>query len=183
MTSRHPQLQQLRQQQLAAISSLHAQANSNAFRPMTSLQIPQVQSPNMTMARAPPVKVEGFQELMGGDSSMKHDSEENKLLSPQKVVYHKMLISRVSSNVNYIVDSKLKFTYTPLFSWHDAHHLPPMAWPDAKSQADVFLWWNQSGFLGDPTLSNEYGVSDEPLVALVLLDLQPSNISRIHAPI
>lgn len=38
----------------------------------------------MSMSRAPPVKVEGFQELMGGDSSMKHDSEENKLLSPQK---------------------------------------------------------------------------------------------------
>ncbi|PIM97497.1 hypothetical protein CDL12_30031 [Handroanthus impetiginosus] len=84
MNPRHPQLQQLRQQQLAAISSLHAQANNNAFRPMTSLQIPQVQSPNMGMARAPPVKVEGFQELMGGDSSMKHDSEENKLMSPQK---------------------------------------------------------------------------------------------------
>ncbi|KAK6125861.1 hypothetical protein DH2020_040399 [Rehmannia glutinosa] len=84
MNSRHPQLQQFRQQQLAAMSSLHAQANNNTFRPMTSLQIPQVQSPSMTMARAPPVKVEGFQELMGGDSSMKHDSEENKLLSPQK---------------------------------------------------------------------------------------------------
>lgn len=38
----------------------------------------------MTTPRAPPVKVEGFQELMGGDSSMKHDSEEVKLLSPQK---------------------------------------------------------------------------------------------------
>ncbi|KAK6150336.1 hypothetical protein DH2020_015268 [Rehmannia glutinosa] len=83
MNSRHPQLQQFRQQQLAAMSSLHAQANNNTFRPMTSLQIPQVQSPSMTMARAPPVKVEGFQELMGGDSSMKHDSEENKLLSPK----------------------------------------------------------------------------------------------------
>ncbi|KAK6150327.1 hypothetical protein DH2020_015259 [Rehmannia glutinosa] len=76
--------------------------NSRHPQPMTSLQIPQVQSPaykilknclrafelflerSMTMARAPPVKVEGFQELMGGDSSMKHDSEENKLLSPQK---------------------------------------------------------------------------------------------------
>lgn len=81
MNSRHPQL---RQQQLAAISSFHAQANNNAFRPMTSMQIPQIQSPTMSMARAPPVKVEGFQELMGGDSSMKHDSEENKLLSPQK---------------------------------------------------------------------------------------------------
>lgn len=42
MNSRHPQL---RQQQLAAISSFHAQANNNAFRPMTSLQIPQIQSP------------------------------------------------------------------------------------------------------------------------------------------
>ncbi|XP_057783902.1 uncharacterized protein LOC131001519 [Salvia miltiorrhiza] len=81
MNPRHPQL---RQQQLAAISSFHAQANNNAFRPMTSLQIPQIHSPTMSMARAPPVKVEGFQELMGGDSSMKHDSEENKLLSPQK---------------------------------------------------------------------------------------------------
>lgn len=45
MNSRHPQLQQLRQQQIAALSSLHVQANNNAFRPMTSLQIPQIQSP------------------------------------------------------------------------------------------------------------------------------------------
>lgn len=35
------------------------------------------------MVRAPPVKVEGFQELMGGDPTMKHDSEENKLTSPK----------------------------------------------------------------------------------------------------
>lgn len=42
MNPRHPQL---RQQQLAAISSFHAQANSNAFRPMTSVQIPQMHSP------------------------------------------------------------------------------------------------------------------------------------------
>ncbi|XP_075489261.1 LOW QUALITY PROTEIN: uncharacterized protein LOC142528064 [Primulina tabacum] len=84
INSRHPQLQQqLRQQQLAAISSLHSQAN-NPFRPMTSLQIPQIPSPNVGMPRAQPVKVEGFQELMGGDSSTKHDSEENKLISPQK---------------------------------------------------------------------------------------------------
>lgn len=39
---------------------------------------------NMGMVRAPPVKVEGFQELMGGDTTLKHDSEENKLTSPQK---------------------------------------------------------------------------------------------------
>ncbi|KAL1536775.1 putative cyclin-dependent serine/threonine-protein kinase isoform X1 [Salvia divinorum] len=83
-TSMNPRQPQLRQQQLAAISSFHAQANNNAFRPMTSLQIPQIHSPTMSMARAPPVKVEGFQELMGGDSSVKHDSEDNKLLSPHK---------------------------------------------------------------------------------------------------
>lgn len=35
-------------------------------------------------ARTPPVKVEGFQELMGGDSTLKHDSEEHKLTSPSK---------------------------------------------------------------------------------------------------
>lgn len=83
MNARNPQVHQLRQQQLAAISTLHAQAN-NAFRPMNSLQIPQIQSPNTGMVRAQPVKVEGFQELMGGDASMKHDSEENKLISPPK---------------------------------------------------------------------------------------------------
>ncbi|CAK9172932.1 unnamed protein product [Ilex paraguariensis] len=79
----HPQtqLQQYRQQQLAAMSSLQAQSG-NQFRPMSPLQIPQ--TPNMGMARAPPVKVEGFQELMGGDATLKHDSEENKLTSPPK---------------------------------------------------------------------------------------------------
>ena len=34
------------------------------------------------MVRAPPVKVEGFQELMGGESTTKHDSDENRLTSP-----------------------------------------------------------------------------------------------------
>jgi hypothetical protein len=37
---------------------------------------------NISMVRAPPVKVEGFSELFGGDSSSKHDSEENRLTSP-----------------------------------------------------------------------------------------------------
>ncbi|KAL8476303.1 hypothetical protein ACS0TY_028829 [Phlomoides rotata] len=84
MNSRHPQSQQFRQQQLTSMSAYAQQANT--FRPMTNVQIPQMHSPTMSMttARAPPVKVEGFQELMGGDSSMKHDSEEIKLLSPQK---------------------------------------------------------------------------------------------------
>ncbi|CAN4097323.1 unnamed protein product [Withania somnifera] len=82
-TVRQTQMQQFRQQQIAAMSSPYAQ-NTNQFRPVSSVQIPQVHSPNMGMARAPPVKVEGFQELMGGDATMKHDSEENKLMSPQK---------------------------------------------------------------------------------------------------
>lgn len=37
--------------------------------------------------RTPPVKVDGFQELMGGDMSVKHDLEDgrdNKLTSPSK---------------------------------------------------------------------------------------------------
>ncbi|XP_048233178.1 uncharacterized protein LOC8273703 isoform X2 [Ricinus communis] len=80
MHSRHPQMQ-FRQQQLAAISSLQAQS-SNQFRQLASMQVPQVQSPNMGIVRAPPVKVEGFQELMGGDASVKHDPEENKRTSP-----------------------------------------------------------------------------------------------------
>lgn len=85
INSRHPQLQ-FRQQQLAAMSTLQAQTG-NQFRQLASLQVPQIQaqahSPNMGMVRARPVKVEGFQELMGGDSSLKHDSEENKLTSPK----------------------------------------------------------------------------------------------------
>ncbi|CAI0474295.1 unnamed protein product [Linum tenue] len=82
----HPQMQQLRQQQLAAMSNLHAQTGSNQLRQFTSLQVPQIQSPpNMGIVRAPPVKVEGFQELMGGDGTSKHDSEDgNKLTSPSK---------------------------------------------------------------------------------------------------
>lgn len=79
MSARQAQVQH-RQQQFAAISSLHAQSG-NQFRPVGS---PQMHSPNTGMVRAPPVKVEGFQELMGGDTIVKHDSEENKLTSPSK---------------------------------------------------------------------------------------------------
>ncbi|KAL8200237.1 hypothetical protein R6Q57_011576 [Mikania cordata] len=86
MNYRNPQMQ-FRQQQFASIPAFQAQSN-NQFRPMaSSVQIPQLQpqahSPNMGMVRAPPVKVEAFQELMGGDSSMKHDSDETKLTSPK----------------------------------------------------------------------------------------------------
>ncbi|XP_071702526.1 uncharacterized protein [Rutidosis leptorrhynchoides] len=79
---RTPQMQ-FRQQQFAALSAYQSQSN-NQFRPMASAQIPQLQpqahSPNMGLVRAPPVKVEAFQELMGGDSSMKPD--EPKMTSP-----------------------------------------------------------------------------------------------------
>ncbi|KAA0036350.1 hypothetical protein IC582_018302 [Cucumis melo] len=77
---RHPQLQ-FRQQQIAAMSNIHA-SPGNQFRQMPSMQMPQIQTPNTNVVRAPPVKVEGFQELMGGDSSSKHDSEEARLTSP-----------------------------------------------------------------------------------------------------
>lgn len=85
--NRHSQIQ-FRQQQMAALSNfamsnVHGQS-SNQFRQMASLQIPQqvqTQQP-MGVVRAPPVKVEGFQELMGGDATSKHDSEENRLTSP-----------------------------------------------------------------------------------------------------
>ncbi|XP_030496620.2 uncharacterized protein LOC115712481 isoform X2 [Cannabis sativa] len=82
------QQMQFRQQQMAAMSNfamsnVHGQS-STQFRPMGSLQIPQMQTQNMGVPRAPPVKVEGFQELMGGDSTPKHESEENRLTSPPK---------------------------------------------------------------------------------------------------
>uniref|UniRef100_A0A5B7AW21 Bromodomain associated domain-containing protein n=1 Tax=Davidia involucrata TaxID=16924 RepID=A0A5B7AW21_DAVIN len=82
INTRHPQLQ-FRQPQIAAMSNFQAQSG-NQFKQLASLQIPQVQMPNMGIVRAQPVKVEGFQELMGGDATLKHDSVENKLTSPSK---------------------------------------------------------------------------------------------------
>lgn len=78
---RYPQMQKIRQQHIAALSNLHPQHNDQ-FRQVSTLQMPQMQTQNVGMVRAQPVKVEGFQELMGGDSTMKHDSDENKLTSP-----------------------------------------------------------------------------------------------------
>ncbi|XP_042509039.1 uncharacterized protein LOC122084674 [Macadamia integrifolia] len=82
VNGRHPQMQ-FRQQQLGAMANLPAQS-SHQFKQLASVQIPQLQTQNMVMVRPPPVKVEGFQELMGGDASLKHDSEEHKLTSPSK---------------------------------------------------------------------------------------------------
>ncbi|OWM66203.1 uncharacterized protein LOC116201077 [Punica granatum] len=79
----HPQMQ-FRQQQIAAMANMHTQQPSNQFRQVGSPQIPQMPAQSMGLVRAPPVKVEGFQELMGGDSALKHDSDESKLTSPGK---------------------------------------------------------------------------------------------------
>ncbi|KAF5749730.1 Transcription initiation factor TFIID subunit 8 putative isoform 1 [Tripterygium wilfordii] len=81
MHPRYQQMQQLRQQQIAAMSNFQAQP-SNQIRQMASLQIPQMQTQNLGTVRARPVKVEGFQELMGGDAALKHDSDGSKLTSP-----------------------------------------------------------------------------------------------------
>ncbi|KAL2905890.1 Ornithine carbamoyltransferase [Bienertia sinuspersici] len=59
-------------------------SGGNQMRQPASVQLPQMQSQNIGTVRAPPVKVEGFQELMGGDTSMKHTPDENKLTSPSK---------------------------------------------------------------------------------------------------
>lgn len=84
--SRPPQMQ-FRQQQIPAMSNPTMQnvpaQSGNQFRQLTSSQIAQIQTQNAGVLRARPVKVEGFQELMGGDASSKHDSDENRLTSPK----------------------------------------------------------------------------------------------------
>ncbi|KAG2696143.1 hypothetical protein I3760_07G044800 [Carya illinoinensis] len=80
ISARHAQIQ-FRPQQIAAMPNLHAQPGSQ-LRQIPSLQMPQIQTQNMGIVRTPPVKVEGFQELMGGDATSKHDTEENRLMSP-----------------------------------------------------------------------------------------------------
>ncbi|VVB18139.1 unnamed protein product [Arabis nemorensis] len=84
MNPRHQQQiqHQLRQQQIAAMSNLQQQQPGyNQFRQLASMQIPQMQTPTPGTVRAQPVKVEGFEQLMGGDSSLKHESDD-KLRSP-----------------------------------------------------------------------------------------------------
>ncbi|KAL6227632.1 hypothetical protein ACLB2K_001589 [Fragaria x ananassa] len=81
--NRNPQMQ-IRQQQIPAMSNPTMQnvpaQSGNQFR---QTQIAQIQSQNAGVLRARPVKVEGFSELMGGDASSKHDSDENRLTSPK----------------------------------------------------------------------------------------------------
>ncbi|CAH8375001.1 unnamed protein product [Eruca vesicaria subsp. sativa] len=81
----HQMQQQFRQQQqIAALSNMQQQQQQpgyNQFRQLASMQIPQMQTPTTGTVRAQPVKVEGFEQLMGGDSSLKHETED-KLRSP-----------------------------------------------------------------------------------------------------
>lgn len=71
---------QWRQQQLQRFMG----SAGNQMRQPASMQMPQIQSPSIGAVRAPPVKVEGFQELMGGDTSLKQNPDENKLTSSSK---------------------------------------------------------------------------------------------------
>ncbi|XP_068654916.1 uncharacterized protein [Aristolochia californica] len=74
---------QFRQQQMPLAN--HQAQSGHQFKQLASLQVPQMQQQGMFNARPQPVKVEGFQELMGGDTSSKHDSDDhNRLTSPSK---------------------------------------------------------------------------------------------------
>ncbi|XP_021714024.1 uncharacterized protein LOC110682093 [Chenopodium quinoa] len=80
------QAQQIQWRQQQQVFQRFMGSSGNQMRQPTSMQIPQIPSPSMSIGtvRAPPVKVEGFQELMGGDSSLKQNQDENKLTSPSK---------------------------------------------------------------------------------------------------
>ncbi|KAL4180187.1 hypothetical protein AMTRI_Chr13g90860 [Amborella trichopoda] len=77
---------QWKQQQLQLKLQPQQQQQQQQFKHLASLQIPHAQPQGMFNVRAPPVK-DGFQDLMGGDAIMKHESEESKehkLTSPRK---------------------------------------------------------------------------------------------------
>ncbi|KAG8061383.1 hypothetical protein GUJ93_ZPchr0003g16840 [Zizania palustris] len=69
------QPQQLQQQQQLAMSGSQNAQLAQQFKQMPSM--------NAYGMRMPPVKVEAFHELVSGDSSMKHDNDSNKLMSPK----------------------------------------------------------------------------------------------------
>ncbi|KAL0928123.1 hypothetical protein M5K25_002364 [Dendrobium thyrsiflorum] len=77
------QQMQLRQQQMAMAN--HPTQSGQHFKQLQSIQIPQLQAQlaqNAFTMRTAPVKVEAFHELMGGDSTLKHEPDQNKLTSP-----------------------------------------------------------------------------------------------------
>ncbi|KAJ8451896.1 hypothetical protein Cgig2_007379 [Carnegiea gigantea] len=82
INSRQAQMQR-RQQQIAALQRIMGPSVSQMRQP-AGVHMPPVQSQNVSAVRAPPVKVEGFQELMGGDTSLKQSSDESRLTSPSK---------------------------------------------------------------------------------------------------
>ncbi|XP_020573608.1 zinc finger protein 853-like isoform X1 [Phalaenopsis equestris] len=78
------QQMQLRQQQMAMAK--HPTQFGQHFKQLQSIQIPQLQAQlaqNTFNMRNVPVKVEAFQELMSGDSTLKHEPSPNKL-NPQR---------------------------------------------------------------------------------------------------
>ncbi|XP_072956093.1 uncharacterized protein [Typha angustifolia] len=76
-------LQLRQQQQQIAMANQYAQSGQQ-FKQLSSVQVPQLQAQNAYNTRTPPVKVEAFHELMSGDSTLKHESEHNKLTAPPK---------------------------------------------------------------------------------------------------
>ncbi|KAG6517948.1 uncharacterized protein LOC122056261 [Zingiber officinale] len=75
------QLQHLQLRQQMGMSNQHAPP-SQQFKQISNVQLPQLQTQNPYGMRTP-VKVEAFHELMGGDSTIKHDSEHSKLTPSQ----------------------------------------------------------------------------------------------------
>ncbi|ONK68553.1 uncharacterized protein A4U43_C05F13160 [Asparagus officinalis] len=78
------QQQQFQQQQMAMANHNAAHSGQQQFRQLQSAQISQLQMQSAYGMRNSPVKVEAFHELMGGDSTLNHEPEHNKLASPSK---------------------------------------------------------------------------------------------------
>ncbi|KAG0470863.1 hypothetical protein HPP92_017563 [Vanilla planifolia] len=77
------QQMQLRQQQMAMAN--HNQSSQHFKQLQQSLQIPmQAQLAQNVFNLRTPVKVEAFHELMGEDSTLKHEADQSKLTSTQK---------------------------------------------------------------------------------------------------
>lgn len=77
------QQMQFRQQQII-MSNHHAQAGQQ-FKQLPPVQLSQLQAQNTyNSMTATNMKMEAISELLGGDSTIKHEPDQNKLMSPQK---------------------------------------------------------------------------------------------------
>ncbi|OAY75118.1 uncharacterized protein LOC109713049 isoform X1 [Ananas comosus] len=76
--------QLLRQQQQQLAMANHQAQSAQQFNQLPPVQLPQLQAQNPYSMRMTPVKVEAFHELMAGDSTSKHENEQNKLTPPPK---------------------------------------------------------------------------------------------------